>query len=317
MHRPFEDSKKELLEAIQYAVSHDEKVIIPAFALERTQEILYLLGEFYRDKALPDIPIYLDSPLAIKATEIFRKNKKYYDEQARAIVDQGFDPFDMPNLHFTPTTEESIAINEKAGSAIIVAASGMCTAGRIKHHLKHNLWRPGASIIIVGFQAQGTTGRKIVDGAKKVKVFREDVAVKAKVYTIGGFSAHADQGGLLEWVRHFTESRPKVFIVHGEVKASEALAAAINEKFGMEVHVPKWKESLMLKLKETIREKMTHEAETIDISRIMQNKVIELEHEIERLKRRLKKKDEKKEVTQEDVDRLKYIQEELQEVLPE
>ena len=317
MHRPFEDSKKELLEAIQYAVSHDEKVIILAFALERTQEILYLLGEFYRDKALPDIPIYLDSPLAIKATEIFRKNKKYYDEQARAIVDQGFDPFDMPNLHFTPTTEESIAINEKAGSAIIVAASGMCTAGRIKHHLKHNLWRPGASIIIVGFQAQGTTGRKIVDGAKKVKVFREDVAVKAKVYTIGGFSAHADQGGLLEWVRHFTESRPKVFIVHGEVKASEALAAAINEKFGMEVHVPKWKESLMLKLKETIREKMTHEAETIDISRIMQNKVIELEHEIERLKRRLKKKDEKKEVTQEDVDRLKYIQEGLQEVLPE
>jgi metallo-beta-lactamase family protein len=199
LHRPFEDSKKELLEAIQYAVSHDEKVIIPAFALERTQEILYLLGEFYRDKALPNIPIYLDSPLAIKATEIFRKNKKYYDEQARVIVDQGFDPFDMPNLHFTPTTEESIAINEKSGSAIIIAASGMCTAGRIKHHLKHNLWRPGASIIIVGFQAQGTTGRKIVDGEKKVKIFREDVAVKAKVFTIGGFSAHADQGGLLEW----------------------------------------------------------------------------------------------------------------------
>jgi len=205
VHRPFEDSKKELLEAIQYALSHEEKVIIPAFALERTQEILYLLGEFWRDKILPNIPVYLDSPLAIQATQIFRKNKKYYDEQARAIVDQGFDPFDMPNLHFTPTTEESIAINEKPGSAIIIAASGMCTAGRIKHHLKHNLWRPGASIIIVGFQAQGTTGRKIVDGNKQVKIFREDVAVKAKVFTIGGFSAHADQKDLLEWVSHFTE----------------------------------------------------------------------------------------------------------------
>jgi len=186
-HRDMEGSKKELVDAIQYSVSFGEKIVIPAFAVERTQEILYILGEFLRDGLIPDIPIYLDSPLAIKATEIFRRNKKYYDEEAKAIVDSGYDPFGMPNLRFTSTTKESIAINEKPGSAIIIAGSGMCTAGRIKHHLKHNLWREGASIVIVGFQAKGTTGRKIVDGAKQVKIFRENVAVRAKVFTIGGF----------------------------------------------------------------------------------------------------------------------------------
>jgi len=317
LHRPFEDSKKELLEAIQYALSHKEKVIIPAFALERTQEILYLLGEFWRDNILPNIPVYLDSPLAIQATKIFRKNKKYYDEQARAIVDQGFDPFDMPNLHFTPTTEESIAINETPGSAIIIAASGMCTAGRIKHHLKHNLWRTGASIIIVGFQAQGTTGRKIVDGEKQVKIFREDVAVKAKVFTIGGFSAHADQKDLLDWVSHFAEPRPRVFVVHGEATASEALAVMIREKFGMEVHVPKWKESLVLEAREVVREEVPAEVIPIEINKTMLNKVIDLEHEIKKLKMRLKEKDEKATITDEDVNKLEYIQEELQGILPE
>ncbi|MFC1884444.1 MBL fold metallo-hydrolase, partial [Thermodesulfobacteriota bacterium] len=164
LHRTFEESKKELLEAIDFSTSKGEKIIIPAFAVERTQEILYILGEYQRDGLLPDIPIYLDSPLAIKATEIFRKNKKYYDEEARAIVDEGFDPFNMPNLKFTESTKESIAINENQGSAIVIAANGMCTAGRIKHHLKHNLWRPGASLVFVGYQAKGTTGRRIVEG---------------------------------------------------------------------------------------------------------------------------------------------------------
>jgi len=245
-HRSFDESKKELLEAINYAVSHGEKVIIPAFALERTQEILYLLGEFYREGLLPHIPVYLDSPLAIKATEIFRKHKKYYDDEARAIVEQGFDPFDMPLLKFTPTVEESIAINRKAGPAIVISANGMCTAGRIKHHLKHNLWRPGSSLIIVGYQAEGTTGRKIVDGAKTVRIFREEVAVKSRVFTIGGFSAHADQEGLLEWVRPLKNSNPRVFIIHGELKAGEPLAKRIEEEIGLDAYIPEWKESLNL-----------------------------------------------------------------------
>lgn len=246
LHRTFEDSKAELLEAIRYAVSHGEKVIIPAFALERTQEILYLLGEFYRDGSLPKIPVYVDSPLAIKATEIFRNNKKYYDDAARAIVEQGFDPFDMPTLRFTPTTDESIAINRRSEPAIVISANGMCTAGRIKHHLKHNLWRPGASLIIVGYQAEGTTGRKIVDGAGTVRIFREEVSVRARVYTIGGFSAHADQKGLIDWVRPLVDSNPRVFLVHGELKASEPLAAKIEADLGLETYIPDWKESVLL-----------------------------------------------------------------------
>jgi metallo-beta-lactamase family protein len=316
LHRSFEDSKKELLEAIEHAVSRGEKVIIPAFALERTQEILYLLGEFHRSGALPDVPVYLDSPLAIKATEIFRKHKKYYDEEARAIVDQGFDPFDMPNLHFTPTTSESMAINEKPGPAIIVAASGMCTAGRIKHHLKHNLWRPGASIIIVGFQAMGTTGRKIVDGEKTVKIFREDVAVKAKVFTIGGFSAHADQKGLLEWVSHFTtKSRPRVFVTHGEPTASEALARAIKKKFDLDVHVPEWKETLILKPREVVSEIIPAKAAPTDTDRDMLNTIIDLKKELDRLEKQLEKKERKGTINEDDIDKLKDIQNEVKAIL--
>ncbi len=247
LHRTFEESKAELLNAINYAISNKEKVIIPAFALERTQEVLYILGEFFRGGQLPEIPVYLDSPLAIKATEIFRRNKKYYDEAAQAIVGRGFDPFDMPNLKFSLTASQSMKINQLRGSAIIIAGNGMCTAGRIKHHLKHNLWRAGASIVIVGFQAEGTTGRQIVNGAKMVTIFGQKIAVKAKVFTIGGLSSHADQSDLLGWIGHFSgKSKPKVFVIHGEPSSSEALANAIRRRFGLEVHVPHWREVLNL-----------------------------------------------------------------------
>lgn len=246
-HRSFEESKAELLEAIRFAFYHNEKVLIPAFALERTQEILYLLGEFFRAGCLPDIPVFLDSPLAIKATEIFRRNKKYYDSAARAIVENGFDPFAMPNLKLTPTTQESMEINQLQGSAIIIAGNGMCTAGRIKHHLKHNLWRYGASLIIVGFQSDGSTGRQIVDGAKAVTIFGEKVAVRAKVFTIGGFSAHADQKDLLAWVGHFIPAcKPHVHVVHGEPVSSTSLAEAIEKRFGLVATVPKRKDVLYL-----------------------------------------------------------------------
>jgi len=317
LHRSFEDSRDEFLEAIRYAYAHREKVIIPAFALERTQELLYLLGEFSREGLLPDIPVYLDSPLAIKATQIFRRNKKYYDDEARAIVEQGFDPFDMPNLQFTPATEESIVINEKAGSAVIIAANGMCTAGRIKHHLKHNLWRPGASIVIVGFQARGTTGRRIVDGEKSVKIFREDVAVKAKVFTIGGFSAHADQNDLLEWVGNFAEPRPKIFVVHGEPTASEALARSIRERCGMETHIPRWKETLMLGAREVVRERERIEAVLPDTRESMLSTIADLEQELERLRRVLLERGSEREIGKDEIDRLQSIREELGELLPE
>jgi metallo-beta-lactamase family protein len=316
LHRTFEDSKDELLEAILHAVSHGEKVIIPAFALERSQEILYLLGEFYRDGSLPDIPVYLDSPLAIKATEIFRKNKKYYDEEARVIVQQGFDPFDMPNLHFTSKTEDSIAINERPGPAIIISANGMCTAGRIKHHLKHNLWRPGASIVIVGFQAMGTTGRQIVEGAESVKIFRENVAVRAKVFTIGGFSAHADQNGLLNWVSNFAESRPRVFIVHGEPTSGAILAGKIGENFGLETHIPHWKETLLLEPREMKTEAMPEGEIPLDASHYMMNGITDIEKELKSLKKRIKKGMAEGKIREDDVESLRKIQDELSSLVP-
>jgi metallo-beta-lactamase family protein len=313
LHRSFKESKRELLAAIQHAISHDEKAIIPAFALERTQEILYILGEFSRAGKLPDIPIYLDSPLAIKATEIFRKNKKYYDEDAMAIVNEGFDPFDMPHLKFTRTTGESMKINQLRGSAIVIAGNGMCTAGRIKHHLKHNLWRIGASIIIVGFQARGTTGRQIVDGVKHVTILGEEVAVKAKVFTIGGLSAHADQADLLGWVGHFaSKSKPRFFVVHGEPASSEALAQAIKKRFDLEAHVPLWREVLGLAPREGVPE-IVPTPVIIDLRKDMLAVAADIETAI--LKLRHKLSESKRKVSESEVDKLRGILDELRAAL--
>ena len=310
LHRSFEDSREELLEAIEHGVSHGEKTVIPAFAVERTQEILYVLGEFFRGGRLPDIPIYLDSPLAIKATEIFRNNKGVYDEEAQAIVDKGYDPFNMPNLKFTKSTRESIAINERPGPAIIIAGNGMCTAGRIKHHLKHNLWREGASLVIIGFQAKGTTGRKIVEGAKQVKIFRENVTVRAKVFTIGGFSAHADQDDLLRWIANF-ESKPRVFVVHGEATASEAFRVKIEEEYGLLAHVPEWKERLILKPRE-VEYEVSEEAEAApDTKEEMLNRIIDLENELKALRKRIKSGEMDGKMEDDGPDRLRYVQEEI------
>jgi metallo-beta-lactamase family protein len=315
LHKNYEDSKGELLEAINYAASNNEKVIIPAFAVERTQEIIYILSEFFRSGELPDIPIYLDSPLAIKATEIFKQNRKYYDEEASEIVNQGFDPFEMPGLKYTPDTKDSMAINEKPGSAIIIAGNGMCTAGRIKHHLKHNLWREGASVVIVGFQAQGTTGRQIVEGKPTVKIFREDVAVRAKVFTIGGFSAHADQNDLLHWVGNFAESKPRVFVIHGETSSSLELARIVNERFDLKTYVPSWRENLFLKPRELPIEVAPAKEEVVALDEDMTQVYAEMESEVARLKWRIKRAENKERITEEDIDRLKYIHDELQQIL--
>jgi metallo-beta-lactamase family protein len=245
-HKTQEDSKKELLAAIMEGWQNKEKIIIPAFAIERTQEILYILHEFRKKGLMPSIPIYLDSPLAISATEIFKKSPDYFDEDMSRLVAQGENPLELPELKYSRTAEESMAINRQQGTAIIIAASGMCNAGRIKHHLKHNLWRTGAQIVITGFQAKGTLGRALVDGVKRVKIFREDVAVRARVHTIGGFSAHADQKELMSWLGHFKNSDLQVFIVHGEESVSLAFAKAIEQAFPYHVQVPYWQETLPL-----------------------------------------------------------------------
>lgn len=311
VHKPMEESEAELLEAISYAYNNGEKVIIPAFAVERTQEILYLLSDFQRQGKLPDIPVFLDSPLAIKATEIFKRNRKYYDDEAAAIVKNGIDPFSLPNLHYSETTADSIAINDHKGPAIVIAGNGMCTAGRIKHHLKHNLWREGASIVIVGFQANGSTGRKIVDGYETVKIFGDDVAVKARVFTIGGFSAHADQNDLLAWVGHFSESKTKVFVVHGESLVSEEFARLITEKIGLTAYVPRWRERLILKAKEFLAQAPAPEEAPVDQKADMLAVFADVERQLAILKKRIEKDENRVRITDEEIDRLRYVEEEL------
>ena len=246
-HKDETRSLDELAEAVNYSYSRGEKVIIPAFAVERTQEILFSLHKLNKAGKLPKkLPIYVDSPLAIKATEIFRKFKEYYDEETRAIVDAGEDPFDLPGLIFTPSTAESQAINAVNGPAVIISASGMANAGRVRHHLRHNLWRPGASIVFVGYQAIGTPGRKLVDGAESLRLLGEDTVVKARIFTIGGFSAHAGQSQLVSWVEQFTHPGMKVVLIHGEEKAQTTLAGIISERFGLEVAAPGYLEELEL-----------------------------------------------------------------------
>jgi len=247
-HKDLGSSLDELAEAISYSYAHGEKVIIPAFAVERTQEVIYSLHMLNKSGKLPkDMPVYVDSPLAIRATEVFRKHPEYMDSEISGMLASGEDPFDLPNLKFTLTADESRAINTTDGPAVVISASGMCNAGRIKHHLRHNLWRKGASVVFVGYQGQGTPGRKIVDGVKTLKLLGEDVQVAAKVWTIGGFSAHAGQSQILEWLRHFHKGGMEVFLVHGENGAIKTLAELIESRYGFAVHTPEYLEECTLK----------------------------------------------------------------------
>jgi metallo-beta-lactamase family protein len=281
LHKTQEASKEELLAAILEGIKYREKVIIPAFAVERTQEILLTLNDFLKKKQIPPLPVYLDSPLAISATEIFKQNPEYFNPATTRMTTGGKDPFEFPGLVFTRTPEESMAINRHEGPGIIIAASGMCNAGRIKHHLKHNLWKPGAQIVIIGFQAEGTLGRAIVNGAKKVRIFQEDVAVRAKIHTIGGFSAHADQKELLAWVGHFKNPALRMYVIHGEESASLALAAAIQKNFPFQVQVPHWLETIQLPVPTERPLELTMEAEElIALYALLETRMEEMHHRL-------------------------------------
>jgi metallo-beta-lactamase family protein len=251
-HKDEEKSRDELAAAIAYSYGNREKVIIPAFAVERTQEVIYTLHLLAKDGRLPpDMPVFLDSPMAIRATEVFRRHPEFLDPDTRKILDSGESPLDLPNLRPMPTTDDSMAINAYKGPAIVISASGMANAGRVKHHLRHNLWKRGASVVFVGYQAKGTTGRKIVDGATRVNLLGDDVAVKAKVFTIGGFSAHAGQSQLLDWVSTFKNPNMEIFLVHGENSgensAQTTLAGLIRRQFGFKVQIPQYLEEFTLK----------------------------------------------------------------------
>lgn len=246
LHKSKEDTYNELKHVILDSYNKKGNIIIPAFAIERTQEILYSIAQLVKKGEIPPIPVYLDSPLATSATEIFMNNQDCFDEAMLKLLKTGDSPLDFPNLHFVQTVEESKWLNTNAKGAIIIAASGMCTAGRVKHHLLNNLYKPESSVIFVGYQAEGTLGRRIIDGAKLVKIYGENVAVRAKIYTIGGFSAHADKEGLLEWMSHIKNPNLKVFVIHGEEKASTVFAEEIRNRFGYSVYVPHWGEIIDL-----------------------------------------------------------------------
>ena len=235
LHKSMDKSIDELIEAIKVTFKKGGNVIIPAFAVGRTQDILYILNKLVKEDRLYSLNVYVDSPLAEEATKVYLAHPEVYDEEAlKMLRDKSSNGI---KLHFTTSVEESQKINRIKSGAIIIAGSGMCEGGRIRHHFKHNLWRPECSIIFAGFQAKGTLGREIVDGAEKVHVLGEEIAVRAKVYTIGGFSAHADQKELLEWLGAFY-NKPEVFIVHGEESTSLEFEKAVKEKFGVITHVP-------------------------------------------------------------------------------
>ncbi len=245
LHKGKQDTYEEFKQIILESYNQKGNIVIPAFAVERTQEIIYTLAKLFKDGEIPEIPVYIDSPLAISATEIFRENDQCFDEETRNILLSGDSPLDFPNLHFSKTAEESRELNDVQG-AIIISASGMCTAGRIKYHLMNNLFRPESSIIFVGYQAEGTIGRRLVDGANRVRLYGEEVIVNAKIHTLGGFSAHADRDGLMEWMSHIKNSKLKVFVVHGEEESSQSLAEEIRSTFGYEAYTPCWGEVVNL-----------------------------------------------------------------------
>ncbi len=225
-HRPQAETLAEVKAVMNAALNAGGNVLIPAFAVGRTQDLLYLFSRYYEDWQLARWQIFLDSPLAIDATEVYLRHRDLLDPQVLANFDLD-QASQLPNLRLTRTPAQSMAINRIRDGAIVIAGSGMCNGGRIRHHLKHNVWRRGCHIIMVGYQAQGTLGRQLVDGAKHIRLWGEAIQVNAQVHTIGGFSAHADQSGLLHWYQQF-RGRPPVALVHGEARAQAALAEKLR-----------------------------------------------------------------------------------------
>ncbi|MCL5942623.1 MAG: MBL fold metallo-hydrolase [Actinobacteria bacterium] len=243
LHEGSGDPKEELAAILQEAHRTGGNVIIPAFAVGRTQELIYFLRELCAERC-PDMDIYVDSPLAVRATEVFRRHREAFDEEAAELIANNGPIFNFPRLHYTQSADESRALNDKRG-VVIISSSGMAEAGRIKHHLKHNLWKSEAHVVIVGYQAQGTLGRRLLEGEKRVRIFGEEIAVRAKIHEITGLSAHADRRQLLEWAAHFQPPR-LTLLTHGEPEAAFSLARALEDALHFEVVVPSPLESFAL-----------------------------------------------------------------------
>lgn len=248
-HPTYTDSTKSLIKIIEDTSQKGGTVVIPSFAVGRTQDLIYQLNSYYDGEGLEEykkVPIYIDSPMAVSTTKVFEKNSNLFDEDAKNLILSGDNPFDFENIFYVRDVEESKRLNAVKYPKVIISASGMATAGRVRHHLKHNLWDPKNSVIIVGYQAEGSTGRKLVEGAKKVSLLGEEIKVEASIYSLQGFSAHADRSMLLNWIGHFKKFPKKIFLVHGEEKAITALKSEIENKWQANVHVPDLGDSVEL-----------------------------------------------------------------------
>ena len=239
-HQPLDVTLNEFREALEAAAKSGGNVLIPSFAVGRTQDLIYYLGQLYQSGQLPQQNIFIDSPMATSISEIYEQNTRLFnkdDPEFRQIMTHDWEQW-LPILRFTRSVEESMALNKITGGAIIIAGSGMCHGGRIRHHLKYNLWRKDTHLIIVGFQARGTLGRILVDGARKVKILGSEIAVKAQIHTLGGFSAHAGQSQLLEWAGHMRKAMPRLFLVHGESESMLALQRCFVEQYNWDASIP-------------------------------------------------------------------------------
>lgn len=238
-HRPADETLAELKQILKTAAWEKQKVLCPAFAIGRVQLLLHVLAEISRDGTTPEVPIYLDSPLAIRTTEVYSRYADLFDDHSRDLAKSGQARRDLRNVHPLLSPAQSRELNHVWDACVIIAGSGMCDGGRILHHLRHNLWRHGVQVILTSFMGEGTLGRRLVDGAPKVRIFREDVLVRAKVHTLGGLSAHAGQNGLLKWLGGAVEAKPRVVLVHGEDRQRAALAAVLDTKFALKATLPK------------------------------------------------------------------------------
>lgn len=238
-HRGKAETLAEFEQVLSDARGTGGPVIIPAFAVGRTQALIYRLAELDRAGRLPFREVYVDSPMALTTTNLYCRHERLFDEETLDLIERGFRLCDLDFVRFTHDVEESRALNALGRPAIIISASGMCTGGRILHHLRHHLWKENAHVVFVGFQGRGTLGRQLVDGAKKVRIYGETIAVKARIHTINGFSAHAGRGDLLRWHDHFTKGNPQTMLVHGEEEPMKSLARAIEKRRHRKPHMPR------------------------------------------------------------------------------
>jgi metallo-beta-lactamase family protein len=243
-HASLEKTAIETREIVRKAVEEGGKILVPTFAVGRTQLLLYLLAGAFHRHTLPQFPIFIDSPMAIEATDLYKKHTELFDEEALAMQRSGELRDSLESVHFTPTANESRALNEVKGACMIMAGAGMCTGGRILHHFRYNLARPSTTVLIVGYQGHGSLGRLLVDKKPSVRIFGETIPVRASVHTFGGLSGHAGQSDLVRWMESIAPSKPRVFLTHGEARGRDPLKRILEDRYKLNVACPEMFESI-------------------------------------------------------------------------